>query len=169
MTAVFDQLNKLYQVDEEKIDKMSKINMAPCGLLPMPEIGESITVIPKTSPTIEMLPDGNQFANIRASIYGRLDSEIYDWHLSRTAWLGIRKEYKRLNMPMDSECKCIIGIPITISGKAWNDAPAHMHKMVEGRKITPKTYNISVRDDLSKSSQEQEQSMSSSQATLMTF
>ena len=168
MQNLIETFDKIYAVDQEKIEKMSKINIAPGGKLPLPEKGEATTVFSVSSPTLETLPDGKQFGNIRVKIYNDQTDLIYDWNLSKTAWIGIRKEFKRLNMPMDQEAKCLINIPITIAGKDWKSAPQEMWQNIGGKRISPKTYNITIRDDIMKMNENKSGEISS-QTDLMTF
>ncbi len=150
MQNIVEMFDKIYNVDQEKIDKMSRIDIAPGGKLPLPEKGESMTVFAIAAPTLVTLPDGKKFGNIRIKLYNSKQDVPFDWNLSKTAWMGIRKEFARLKMQIDQEMKCLIGVPITITGKDWNTAPSEIWQTdpITGKKVSPKTYNINIREDL---------------------
>lgn len=148
--SIVQEIKQMYSIDEEKIDKMSKINMAPGGKLPLPSIGESITVVPTSGPIISTLPDGNRIANIKVYVQRDVERLLYDWPLSKTAVMGIFKEIKRLEITLDDNMTCIKNIPITIVGKEWGTAPANFwsSNQTTGVKTPPKTYGITFRTDL---------------------
>lgn len=85
--------------------------------LPLPEIGETITVIPITIPEEKILSNGTHIFYIKVK-YG---NNTYNWNLCKSAYWGIRKECKKLGISLDEDCRSIIDTHILITGKEYKD------------------------------------------------
>jgi hypothetical protein len=156
MASIKEQMDKMFGIDQSKIDKMASVNIATGGQLPLPEKGESVNIRILTAPkhvVNEKLPNKEGMVTSRCVIFGRETDLQYDIILSSTIYKGILAELKKNNVPTDSDLKCIVNRVFTIAGKEWPSAPKEMWKIddVTKRPVAPKTYSVALRTDLESS------------------
>jgi hypothetical protein len=153
MASIKEVMDKLYQIDDEKIKKMASVDIATGGVLPLPEKGESVNVRILSAPKHvinEKLPNKEGAISARCVIFGKESDLQYDLWLSSTIYKGILAELKKNNIPIDSDLKCLVNRVFTIAGKEWPNAPREMFKIdeVTRKPIAPKTYGVALRLDL---------------------
>ena len=153
MASIKEQMDKMYGVDQTKIDKMASVNIATGGQLPLPEKGESINIRILTPPkhvVNEKLPNKEGMVTSRCVIFGRETDLQYDIILSSTIYKGILAELKKNNVPTDGDLKCIVNRVFTIAGKEWPSAPKEMWRIddLTKRPVAPKTYSVALRTNL---------------------
>lgn len=153
MASIKETMDKLYQIDEEKIKKMASVDIATGGVLPLPEKGDSVNIrilgVPKHVIN-EKLPNKEGAISARCVVFGKENELQYDLWLSSTIYKGMLAELKKNNIPIDSDLKCIVNRIFTIAGKEWPSAPKEMWRIDEVTKkpIAPKTYGVALRLDL---------------------
>lgn len=153
MASIKEQMDKMFGIDQAKIDKMASVNIATGGQLPLPEKGQSVNIRILTAPkhvVNDKLPNKEGMITSRCVIYGREADVQYDIVLSSTIYKGILAELKKNSVPTDSDLKCIVNRVFTIAGKEWTTAPKEMWKIDEitKRPVAPKTYSVALRTDL---------------------
>ncbi len=151
--SIKETMDKMFGIDQSKIDKMATVNIATGGQLPLPEKGQSVNIRILTAPKHvknDTLPNKEGMITSRCVIFGRETELQYDIVLSSTIYKGILAELKKNNVPTDGELKCIVNRVFTIAGKEWSSAPKEMWKIddVTKRPIAPKTYSVALRTDL---------------------
>lgn len=108
------ELDEEFGIDDEKVQKMADFKGSEGGLYPMPHIGDSRTFTIVSDPYMvenDKLPQG------KSNFVRVMDSAIeYDLPLSKTTWMGIRKEMVKHDL------KDIKGRSFTIVGKEWKEA-----------------------------------------------
>lgn len=113
-TQKLNELDEAFGVDEEKIQKMADFKGSEGGIFPMPHIGDNRMFTIVSDPYLaenDKLPGGkSHFVKVRA------DGIEYDLPLSKTTWMGIRKEMKRIGFT-DLKSRTFV-----IVGKAWKEA-----------------------------------------------
>jgi len=153
MASIKETMDSMYQIDEEKINKMASVDIATGGVLPLPEKGESINVVILSAPkhiVNEKLPNKEGAISTRCVIYGKESDLQYDMWLSSTIYKGILAELKKNKIPADADLKCIVNRVFTIAGKEWPNAPKEMWTIDEftHKPVAPKTYGVALRLDL---------------------
>lgn len=153
MATIKETMDKLYQIDEEKIKKMASVDIATGGVLPLPEKGDSVNIrilSPPKHVVNEKLPNKEGAISARCVIFGKESDLQYDLWLSSTIYKGILAELKKNNIPTDNDLKCVVNRIFTIAGKEWPTAPKEMWKIDEVTKkpVAPKTYGVAIRLDL---------------------
>ena len=153
MATIKDQMDKMFGIDQTKIDKMASVNIATGGQLPLPEKGQSVNIRILTPPkhvVNEKLPNKEGMITSRCVVYGHESDLQYDIILSSTIYKGILAELKKNNVPVDSDLKCIVNRVFTIAGKEWPSAPKEMWRIDDTTKrpVAPKTYSVALRLDL---------------------
>lgn len=151
--GIKSDMDKMFQVDTAKIDKMASVDIASGGVLPLPEKGESANIRVLTAPKHvinEKLPNKEGMITSRCVIYGRESDLQYDFIISSTIYKGILAEMKKAKIPADDDLKCIVGHIFTIAGREWPNAPKEMWKLdeVTQKLVAPKTYSVALRLDL---------------------
>jgi hypothetical protein len=169
-----EQMDKMFEVDEEKIGKMASVDIATGGQLPLPEKGESVNVRilrPPRHVQNEKLPNQEGMITARCVIYGKEDDLQYDLILSSTIYKGMLAEFKKNNIPVDSDLKCIVGRIFTIAGREWTNAPKDMWRIDEatGKSVPPKTYSVALRLDLEQKAESTEVAPEGTAPELMMF
>lgn len=145
--SIVQLLDKIHNVDHNKIDKISDIDYAIGGLLPLPEKGESVNIR-----IIEKPRYVNDKIFVRCVIYGRETDLQYDLYMSTTIYKGIIAEIRREKIPVDDDLKCIVEHVFTIAGRDWYTAPREMWRFDKMTKkyVPPKIYAVGIRLDLEK-------------------
>jgi|SRR3972149_1609836 len=153
MASIKETMDKMFGIDQGKIDKMASVNIATGGQLPLPEKGQSVNIrilSPPKHVANEKLPNKEGMIVSRCVIFGRETEVQYDLILSSTIYKGILAELKKNNVPTDSDLKCIVNRIFTIAGKEWGSAPKEMWRIddLTKRPVAPKTYSVALRLDL---------------------
>lgn len=151
--GIKSDMDKMFSVDNTKIDKMASVDIATGGVLPLPEKGESINIRVLTVPKRvinDKLPNKEGMITSRCVIYGRESELQYDFVISSTIYKGILAEMKKAKIPVDDDLKCVASRVFTIAGREWPSAPKEMWKPDEVTKklVAPKTYSVALRLDL---------------------
>lgn len=147
--GIKSELDTLFGIDEEVeevIKKVASFDMASGGLLPMPEMGESVNVRFLHGPYCMF----GRIYMTRIAIYGREYDLQYDFFFSGTIYKGILAEMMKAKIPVDKDLRCIVNRVFTIAGRQWVQAPKELWRQdeVTKRMVAPKTYAVALRMDL---------------------
>lgn len=111
--------------------------------LPMPNIGENVTIeIISTPKIVESRFNEDGMITARCKLHGCGDSE-YDLILTNTIYKGIIQVLRDSRIPIDDELKCTVGHIFTIIAHGWYSAPKHFWKNNPPR--PPKIYSVILR------------------------
>lgn len=144
--SIKELMDRIFNADKYKINKLINIGISYEGILPMPEKGESVNIRILTAPK-----NINNVGVSRCAIYGHTDFQFDIW-LSKTIYKGILAELKRAEIPVDNNMRCIVGHVFTVAGREWHTAPIDMWSFDSNtnKNVPPKTYAVALRPDLEK-------------------
>jgi hypothetical protein len=142
---ILEDMKKEFEIDWSIIERVSKIDIASGGRLPLPEKGESVNV--------RFLTDPKRLGSIyyaRCVIYGRESDLQYDCLLPCTLMKWVFSEFEKAKIPIDNMLKCMVGRVFTIAGREWYDCPRELWRPdeVTHKLIAPKTFLAALRLDL---------------------
>ena len=151
--GIKSDMDKIFNVDQAKVEKMASVDIATGGILPLPEKGESVNIRVLTAPKRvinDKLPNKEGMITSRCVIYGREADLQYDFIISSTIYKGILAELKKAKVPVDDDLKCVVNRIFTVAGREWPSAPKEMWKIDDATKkpVAPKTYSVALRLDL---------------------
>lgn len=116
----YEELDKNFGVDEEKLKKMSEYTGAEGGKLELPHIGDSVRVTLTSEPYEVSNPKIEETTGQKVANFIRVrDSQgiEYDMPISRTIWLQLRAEMRKYGI------RDLKGRTFAIIGGEWKDAP----------------------------------------------
>jgi hypothetical protein len=138
-----------FGIDEEKIEKMSKVQVSEGGRIQLPDIGEELIVYITKDPqpvTAEKLKargiEEALFARCRKVEDGELSKAEYDLPMSKTMVMTAASSLMRNGL--DPKRESLVGKVFLIVAREWKDAP----KEYREQKGRVKTYVMVYKPDL---------------------
>jgi hypothetical protein len=138
-----------FGIDEEKIERMSKVQVSEGGRIQLPDIGEELIVYITKDPqpvTAEKLKargiEEALFARCRKVEDGELSKAEYDLPMSKTMVMTAASSLRRNGL--DPNRESLVGKVFLIVAREWKDAP----KEYREQKGKVKTYVMVYKPDL---------------------
>jgi hypothetical protein len=145
----YELAKKKFGIEDEKIEKMAKVQVAEGGRIQLPDIGEELIVYITKDPqpvTAEKLKamgiDEALFARCRKVEDGELSAVEYDLPMSKTMAMTAAASLQRHGL--DPRRESLAGKVFLIVAREWKDAPREYRE----QKGVVKTYVMVYKPDL---------------------
>lgn len=161
-----DTLNRLKEIEKEEKEKSVSVPVPKSKpkpksksmeFLPMPDIGESVTVKTLSSPKIvkSRFNVNERMLIVRCSLIDydiydpRYDGKEYNLIITSTIYKGMITELRRNQIVIDGDgdMKYIVNLIFKISGIKWLSAPRDLWKISRGKIVAPKIYSVELLPD----------------------